>query len=76
MLYVLPQNNLTELWALLNLLYPDVFPSSAVFDAGFNISDGIANADTMQAHSRLPLLPKLLLQLRCCCCGGGGGGGG
>ena len=26
------QNNLTELWALLNLLYKEVFPSAAVFD--------------------------------------------
>ena len=32
------QNNLHELWALLNFLLPDVFASSADFDAWFNVS--------------------------------------
>ena len=51
------QNNLTELWALLNFLYPDVFTTSDVFDAGFNISDGVADAETMNAaHHVLQLL--------------------
>ena len=31
------QNNLHELWALLNLQYPDVFTTSTTFDAGFLI---------------------------------------
>lgn len=30
------QNNLHELWALLNFLLPDVFSSSGDFDAWFN----------------------------------------
>ena len=32
------QNNLHELWALLNFLLPDVFASSEDFDAWFNVS--------------------------------------
>ena len=51
------QNNLTELWALLNFLYPAIFTTSAVFDAGFNISDGVADSATMlAAHHLLQLL--------------------
>lgn len=34
------QNNLHELWALLHFLYPEVFTSSSVFDAGFVMDDG------------------------------------
>lgn len=37
------QNNLTELWALLNLLYPEVFPTSTAFDEAFNISQAIGS---------------------------------
>ena len=44
------QNNLTELWALLNLLYPDTFPEAAVFDEGFNLGQGTDNAE---ARNRL-----------------------
>ena len=32
------QNNLHELWALLNFLLPDVFGSSTAFDDYFNMS--------------------------------------
>ena len=31
------QNNLHELWALLNVLYPEVLSSSSAFDDGFRI---------------------------------------
>ena len=34
------QNNLTELWALLNFLYPDAFPERAVFDASYDLAKG------------------------------------
>ena len=34
------QNNLHELWALLNFLLPDVFGDSATFDSWFNMDDG------------------------------------
>merc|ERR1719198_1286508 len=33
------QNNLHELWALLNFLLPDIFSSSEDFDEWFNITD-------------------------------------
>ena len=33
------QNNLHELWALLNFLLPEVFASAEKFDEWFNISD-------------------------------------
>ena len=33
------QNNLHELWALLNFLMPEVFSSSGMFDSWFNTSD-------------------------------------
>ena len=33
------QNNLHELWALLNFLMPEVFGSSSIFDSWFNTSD-------------------------------------
>ena len=45
------QNNLTELWALLNLLYPEVFPSAAVFDEAFNIGKAQLNSATLE-HAR------------------------
>ncbi|EGB07762.1 hypothetical protein AURANDRAFT_37691, partial [Aureococcus anophagefferens] len=36
------QNDLHELWALLNFLFPDVFPESAAFDAAFDRGGGAA----------------------------------
>ena len=51
------QNNLTELWALLNLLYPEVFTTTEVFDEAFNISHGKLEGETLQhAHHLLQLL--------------------
>ena len=37
------QNNLHELWALLNFLLPDVFTSSADFDEWFNTNNCLGN---------------------------------
>lgn len=34
-----PQNNMRELWALLHFLHPDKFPSSAAFEAEYNMQD-------------------------------------
>ena len=34
------QNNLHELWALLNFLFPDVFPDSTAFDDAFDRREG------------------------------------
>ena len=51
------QNNLTELWALLNLLYPEVFTTTDVFDEAFNIGQGKLEGDTLRhAHQLLQLL--------------------
>ena len=32
-----PENNLHELWALLNFIHPDWFPSADRFDAAFTL---------------------------------------
>ena len=37
------QNNLHELWALLNFLLPDVFTSSDDFDEWFNTNNCLGN---------------------------------
>ncbi|EKX48003.1 hypothetical protein GUITHDRAFT_59278, partial [Guillardia theta CCMP2712] len=62
------QNNLHELWSLLNILFPDVLHSSEMFDAGFRInqlyhnssSQGVVDAALIEcAHS---LLESLMLR--------------
>ena len=51
------QNNLTELWALLNLLYPEVFTTATVFDEGFSIQHAKLSSETLEeAHKLLQLL--------------------
>lgn len=59
------QNNLHELWALLNFLLPDVFSSSEDFDAWFNTQNLVDGAET-QLVSRLHavLRPFLLRRLK------------
>jgi hypothetical protein len=37
---VFAQNDLRELWALLNFIMPDVFDSSETFDEWFNLGQG------------------------------------
>ncbi|WAQ98844.1 SMCA1-like protein, partial [Mya arenaria] len=66
------QNNLHELWALLNFLLPDVFNSADDFDSWFNTSytkilmkdidivNGAGKTDKMR-------LLNILMQLRKCC---------
>ena len=50
------QNNLHELWALLNFLLPDVFSSSEQFDEWFNL-----DVDDTEAKQRMILqLHKIL----------------
>lgn len=54
------QNNLHELWVLLNHIYPDVFTTSAVFDKAFNLTQHLVNDDLLEkAHK---LLQKLSLR--------------
>ena len=61
------QNNLHELWALLNFLMPDLFEHSDTFDKWFETakdSDGTAQQNTVnQLHKLLkPFLHKKLLE--------------
>lgn len=44
------QNNLHELWALLNFLLPDVFSSAAAFDSWFELQGGDQDAVVQQLH--------------------------
>ncbi|MDC0526041.1 SNF2-related protein [bacterium] len=53
------QNNLHELWALLNFLYPDTFHSSSAFDAAFDLARGAVDNDQLTAASAL-LRPFML----------------
>ena len=45
------QNNLHELWALLNFLLPEVFSSAEKFDEWFNVQDKESEAEVVsQLH--------------------------
>ncbi|KJE94231.1 helicase, variant [Capsaspora owczarzaki ATCC 30864] len=57
------QNNLHELWALLNFLLPDIFASSDDFDAWFSLT---SSTDQLEVVSRLHaiLKPFLLRRLK------------
>lgn len=57
------QNNLHELWALLNFLLPDIFSSSEDFDQWFESHSGQAQ-DEMVTHLRRLLQPFLLRRLK------------
>ena len=41
------QNTLTELFALLNFLFPEIFESSETFDNGFNLTDQKVDNETL-----------------------------
>lgn len=56
------QNNLHELWALLNFLLPDVFGDSAAFDNWF--SDQDADSDTVVQQLHKVLRPFLLRRVK------------
>ncbi|PJF17788.1 hypothetical protein PSACC_02392 [Paramicrosporidium saccamoebae] len=57
------QNNLHELWALLNFLLPDIFSSSDDFDGWFASHSGRAQEE-MVTHLRRLLQPFLLRRLK------------
>ena len=57
------QNNLHELWALLNYLLPDVFSSSEDFDEWFRVH-GEVDQDQMMYHLKCLLQPFLLRRLK------------
>lgn len=56
------QNNLHELWALLNFLLPDVFSDSAAFDQWFQQQD--ADQDTVIQQLHKVLRPFLLRRVK------------
>jgi SWI/SNF-related matrix-associated actin-dependent regulator of chromatin subfamily A member 5 len=43
------QNNLHELWAMLNFLLPDIFVASAPFDSCFDLTKGVSGAAIARA---------------------------
>lgn len=47
------QNNLVELWSLLNFLYPDVFLSNKPFAEAFDIVHNVVNKETLHAAQKL-----------------------
>ena len=57
------QNNLHELWALLNFLYPEVFQSSVAFDECFNLSHGKVDAEMLTKAHHL-LRPLMLRRIK------------
>ncbi|KAG9509927.1 putative global transcription activator SNF2L1, partial [Fragariocoptes setiger] len=58
------QNNLHELWALLNFLLPDVFDSSDDFDSWFNTDSCLVGDDTIVSRLHAVLKPFLLRRLK------------
>ncbi|GLC46024.1 hypothetical protein PLESTB_001026800 [Pleodorina starrii] len=57
------QNNLHELFALLNFLYPDIFTDPSRFDEAFNLSKGKVDARELEAAHHL-LRPFMLRRLK------------
>ena len=57
------QNNLHELWALLNFLLPDVFASADSFDEWFDLSSETAKDDAVEQLHKV-LRPFLLRRLK------------
>lgn len=58
------QNNLHELWALLNFLLPDVFNSSDDFDAWFNTNNCLGDDNQLVQRLHAVLKPFLLRRLK------------
>jgi ATP-dependent DNA helicase len=45
------QNNLSELWSLLNFLLPDIFTSSAQFESWFEFGNVMAASEDLEARA-------------------------
>ncbi|XP_031640675.1 chromatin-remodeling complex ATPase chain Iswi-like [Contarinia nasturtii] len=58
------QNNLHELWALLNFLLPDVFASSADFDTWFDSDDCLRGNNEIVNRLRAILKPFMLRRIK------------
>uniref|UniRef100_A0A4W4EA83 Proliferation-associated SNF2-like protein n=1 Tax=Electrophorus electricus TaxID=8005 RepID=A0A4W4EA83_ELEEL len=57
------QNNLAELWSLLNFLLPDVFDDLKSFESWFDISTISSGADTIVANEREKNILHMLHQI-------------
>jgi SWI/SNF-related matrix-associated actin-dependent regulator of chromatin subfamily A member 5 len=57
------QNNLHELWSILNFLFPDIFPDSAAFDDCFNLTTSTVNRGTLEKAHYL-LRPFMLRRVK------------
>mmetsp|Transcript_115291 Transcript_115291/g.200731 ORF Transcript_115291/g.200731 Transcript_115291/m.200731 type:complete len:1195 (-) Transcript_115291:403-3987(-) len=57
------QNNLHELWALLNFLLPDLFNNSEEFDNWYNAREGTASTDIIAQMHRM-LRPFMIRRLK------------
>jgi SWI/SNF-related matrix-associated actin-dependent regulator of chromatin subfamily A member 5 len=57
------QNNLHELWAILQLLYSDIFKSSASFDDAFNLTKSVVNTQMLALAHHL-LQPFMLRRIK------------
>jgi SWI/SNF-related matrix-associated actin-dependent regulator of chromatin subfamily A member 5 len=57
------QNNMHELWALLNFLLPDVFTDCVAFDSAFNLAKSEVN-DSMLGKAHYMLRPFLLRRIK------------
>ncbi|KAL6759340.1 P-loop containing nucleoside triphosphate hydrolase protein [Haematococcus lacustris] len=57
------QNNLHELFALLNFMFPDVFTSSEAFDKAFNLTQNVVDTGTLEAAHYL-LRPFMLRRVK------------
>ena len=55
------QNNLHELWALLNFLLPEVFASAEAFDEWFTVKDKDSEAEVVEQLHKVQTHPRHLL---------------
>ena len=54
------QNNLHELWALLNYLFPEIFTSSELFDETFDLSKSAVKHEMLEKVG--PMLAPIMLR--------------
>ena len=57
------QNNLVELWALLNFLYPQAFPDKAPFEAAYDLNRGVVDPEAL-CNARAMLNVFMLRRLK------------
>ena len=53
------QNNLHELWALLNFLLPDLFSSAEDFDEWFGLANNTNEAEHVQEEKNAEVVQQL-----------------